>query len=350
MGGSVIHGLALTVLGAICAGAMGVFLRVQRRYVWENTWLLSQFVAMILLPTVTLHFLLPHWFSAIGGVKGFTIVVVMGLGFMWGIGSVAFAIGIESVGLSLGFAVIMGVITSVGSIVPMLRKWGTIPHNARFLTLLGITVCLIGVALYGRSGILREQEEGRLSLGSTSDITSSRRATKIIVIGLGWCLLSGILSSCSNIGFDFAAPIAEALEKLGAQSLLASLVKWVPVFWGGYLAVIIFSVGALTKNRTWRKFTEAGTSLDFTRAFSLGALSFLAQGLYGMGASSLGVLGTTVGYAVFLCLSIVVALVFGLMIGEWKQAQRPSLSILCLGVTVLITAVVILAYASSLAS
>jgi len=232
----------------------------------------------------------------------------------------------------------------------MVRKWDTIPAHAKFLTLSGIGVCLIGVALYGRAGVLREKGQSTTFTPSSDDLRTAKRATKSFVIGLGWCFLSGILSSCSNIGFDLAAPIASALEKLGTTPLLASLIRWVPVFWGGYLAVIIFSGSAMAKNGTWKNFTKSGTSPDFMRAVSLGALSFVGQGLYGMGASSLGLLGTTVGYAVFLALSIVAALLFGFMIGEWRQASREALNTLYLGVAVLIASVALLAYANSFIS
>jgi L-rhamnose-H+ transport protein len=135
---------------------------------------------------------------------------------------------------------------------------------------------------------------------------------------------------------------------MGAKPMSASLVRWIPVFWGGYLAVILFSGVPLLRRRTWENFTKSGTGLDFVRAVGLGTLSFVAQWLYGMGASELGLLGTSVGYAVFLALSIIVALVFGFMLGEWKTATRRSLNVLYVGAGVLIAAVVILAYGSSL--
>ncbi len=344
---SLINGLALTVLGAVCAGALGLLLRLQRLYAWENTWLLSQLVTMILLPTITAQLLLSHWTSAIQQVGTLTVLIVIALGFLWGIGSVAFAIGIERVGVSLGYATIMGVVTSIGSGIPLIRRWESIPANAKFTTLCGITVCLAGVGLYGRAGILRER--GQVASQTSSDApTIAKPGSRLMIIGLGWCFLSGVLSACSNIGFDYAAPIASAVEKMGAQPLLASLVRWIPVFWGGYIAVIIFSGAPMLRKRTWQNFTKAGTSLDFIRAVGLGTLSFLAQWLYGMGASALGLLGTSVGYAVFLALSIVVALGFGFMIGEWKHAPKRALNVLYAGVGVLIAAVVILAYGSSL--
>jgi L-rhamnose-H+ transport protein len=347
MSGSLISGLALTVLGAVCAGALGLLLRLQRQYAWENTWLLSQLVTMILLPTIAAQLLLSHWIAAIQQVGTLRVCIVIALGFLWGIGSVAFAIGIERVGVSLGYATIMGVVTAMGSGIPMVRRWESIPANAKLTTLCGIAVCLVGVSLYGRAGILRERGQAAPHTSSDGPMIV-KHGSRLMIIGLGWCFLSGVLSACSNIGFDFAAPIASAIEKMGAEPLLASLVRWIPVFWGGYIAVIIFSGVPMLRNRTWLNFTKAGTGLDFTRAIGLGALSFLAQWLYGMGASALGLLGTSVGYAVFLALSIVVALGFGFMIGEWKDAPKRSLKVLYAGVGVLITAVVILAYGSTL--
>jgi L-rhamnose-H+ transport protein len=344
---SLISGLTLTILGAVFAGALGLLLRLQKRYAWENTWLLSQLVAMILLPTIAAQLLLSHWSAAIRMVPTSIVLIVIALGFMWGIGSVAFAIGIDRIGLSLGYAMIMGVVTSVGAGIPMIRKWDAIPHQARIVTLCGIGVCLVGVALYGRAGLLRERGEGA-PLPDNSSGTIAKAGSKVMIVGLSWCLLSGILSACSNIGFDFAAPIASAVERMGAKPLSASLVRWIPVFWGGYLAVILFSGVSLLRKRTWENFTKSGTGLDFIRAVGLGTLSFVAQWLYGMGASELGLLGTSVGYAVFLALSIIVALVFGFMLGEWKHATRRSLHVLYVGAGVLIAAVVILAYGSSL--
>jgi L-rhamnose-H+ transport protein len=344
MSNSLVIGFALTVLGAICAGALGLLLRLQVRYSWENTWLVSQLVTMIVLPTCAAGLFLHRWIAAIASVGAPHVILIVVFGFLWGIGSVAFAIGIERVGLSLGFATIMGVVTALGAGIPIVRRWQGIPPQARLVTLCGIALCLLGVGLYGRAGVLRERGDARVPAGQEA----ASRGSGAILIGLGWCLLSGTFSACSNIGFDFAAPVARVLENAGADPLLASVVRWIPVFWGGYVAVLLFSTSPLLRNKTWKNFTAPGTGLDFLRAVGLGALSFFGQILYGMGASKLGMLGTSVGYAAFLAVSILAALVFGFMLKEWKQAPRQSLHVLYAGVTVLVVAVLLLAYGNSL--
>ena len=67
-----------------------------------------------------------------------------------------------------------------------------------------------------------------------------------------------------------------------------------------------------------------------------------------MGAYYFGRLGTSVGYAVRLAVSLIVANLFGFMTGEWNVATRHSINVLYLGLAVLIVAVVILAYGNSL--
>ena len=58
-------------------------------------------------------------------------LLAMAFGFLWGWGAVTFAMAINAVGLSLGYAIIMGINTAVGSIIPMIRRWGEVPADAR---------------------------------------------------------------------------------------------------------------------------------------------------------------------------------------------------------------------------
>src|SRR6266545_6738419 len=133
---SLATGLGLTLFSALCNAAFAVPLRLRRRFEWENSWVLAFLFAMILLPLTAAELLLPNWRAAIAAVATPTIVIVCGFGFLWGIGSVTFAIGINMVGLSLGYALIMGTIMAVGAVIPMMRKWSDVPGQARFVILL----------------------------------------------------------------------------------------------------------------------------------------------------------------------------------------------------------------------
>jgi L-rhamnose-H+ transport protein len=343
-----VPGFALILVAAVSGGAFAVPLKMQRRYEWENTWLLGFLFALIIIPLIVVSILLPVWSSAVRAAGLATILTAMAFGFLWGCGAVTFALGVTSVGLSIGYATIMGVNTALGSIVPMLRKWHEVPDNAKLVILAGIALCILGVAICGRAGILRDRAAGASS-GRSIDATSPRALpSRAFLIGLSWCLLSGFLSACANVGFDFADRVAQEAERLGAGSLSASIGRWITVYWGGYSAIFLGCGYTMLRKRTWRKYVAPGSGRDFILAVVLGCLHFLAQIPYGMGATLLGTLGTTVGWGINIALSLLVANGFGFFTGEWRAAPRASIKALSLGLGTLVIAMIVLAHGNSL--
>lgn len=104
----------------------------------------------------------------------------------------------------------------------------------------------------------------------------------------------------------------------------------------------------MTKKRTWKIYREPGTGRDFALAAVMGLLHFLAQNAYGVGVFYLGRLRTTVGWALNIAASLLVANGFGFLMGEWRSARKASVATLSIGLAVLVVAMVFLAYGSSL--
>src|SRR5579863_8968561 len=213
----IIPGISLILFSALCNGGMGVPLRVRRRYDWENMWIIGHGFAMIILPLTVGSLLVPDWPAAVRAVDGHTLAIVMGYGFMWGVGAVLFAVGVDAIGLSLGYAVIMGIITALGAVIPMARRWSTIPTNASVVILAGIGVCILGVAICGRAGMLREK-----GASGPAASTGKKTAAGAFAIGLAFCILSGTFSSGNNLGFDYAERIAIEAARLGDSPIFAS--------------------------------------------------------------------------------------------------------------------------------
>lgn len=338
-----IPGFGLILLAAVAGGAFAFPLRVHKQYSWENTWLLTFFFALICIPFTVVTIFLPVWRQAVAAAGTGTVLAAVGFGFLWGWGAVTFAIGISSVGMSLGYATIMGLATAVGSIIPMIRRWDRIPSDARLFILLGIATCLAGVALCGRAGVMRER-----AASAGSDSSALKKPMRLFLIGLAWCILSGFLSACANLGFDYADRVAVEAQRLGAGPLAASIGRWITVYWGGFAAILIGTGSTLLKKGTWRNYFKAGSGRDFTFALIAGCCHFLAQIPYGMGAYYLGALGTSVGWVVNIALSLLVANIIGFVTKEWKGAPRESTRVLFAGLTVLVAAMVILAHGNNL--
>ena len=338
-----VPGFGLIFFSAISGGAFALPLRLRRRFEVENTMLVAFGFATIIIPLIMAQILIPGWPEAISSVGKSTILLVMALGFGWGMGGVFMALGINSIGMSITYATVMGLNTVVGSIIPMTRKWELIPGEAKIWTFIGIGICIIGIFFCGWAGFKREWKRD-----SNEDILESRKKVSIFLLGFLSCIASGFLSACANIGFDRAEPVVNVMAEMGADPRFATLCGWLPMYWGGYLAMVIVFGSTIIKRRTLINYTGTGAGHDLLLAIVMGLLHFLAQIPYGMGAWYIGPeLGKTVGWAVCIASSLFVANMLGFLTGEWKEASKKSKNMVYFGLSVLMIAIVCMAYANS---
>lgn len=326
---SLLLGFSLILVSAVASGVFGIALRRRRVFSVELMWLIIFLTGYLLLPHAIVMLALPGWDAALTRAGFASLAPGIGFGLGWGVASLLFAHGIAMLGVSLGYAIIMGLIIAVGSSLPLLRHWSEVADSTRVAAVAGIALCLVGVALCGRAGMLRERAGSQ---------TRARRCG----LGLALCVLSGVLSASANLGFEFSEPITRAF---GPQThpVLASIARWLPVYWGGSFVVLVFSVVQVSRRREWALLVAPGARREL--GWSLVAAALLVLGLlpYGMGAHLMGSAGTSVGFAVNTAGSLLVANVMGLWLGEWRQAPTISRAWLRAGLLTLIAAVIVLA-------
>lgn len=332
-------GFALVFVAAISGGALAVPLKKRRQFELENIYIPATLVMMLVLPLSMAAVVLPHWTEAVGAAGAGTVWAGAAYGFGWGIGATLFGYGVTLAGMSVGFAIIMGTNTAVGSILPFVIK-----SRAQLLTpggaviLAGITGCVIGVAVCGRAGALRERK-----------LESANRPQRF-GLALLVCVASGILSSCANLGFAFTNRMGEEALRRGASPVFSTLANWMPVFWGATVALLLWFGSLQIRRGTWRRNAGPDAGFDWFNGALMGVIWFVATIPYGMGAYYLGRLGTSVGWAVNIAFSLVVANVFGFLTREWTGAPARSLRALWTGLAVLIASIVLLAVGSSMIS
>jgi L-rhamnose-H+ transport protein len=351
-------GFGFILIAAVAGGAFGLQYRVMRRYTVENTSLLSMFFATIVVPLIAVQFLLPGWTQAIRAVGWEQNALVFTLGFGWGLGAITYAYGFNILGMALAAAIIKGITITIGSGWPLVRRWNDVEALPKTVTTAGLAILLVGTMLAGWAGVMRERElSGRTKPVKDRPEEQLRTVPKptgsIFAIGLLMVLLSGVLSSCANLGYDYAAP----LEKAMGQNLhwKATLIRWMPMYWGGMTALIIFMGGGMIRNGAWRNYFAPGTRRDLVIASCMGAVHFVAQIPYGIGAYYLdragkAELGTTVGWGVNIGMALIVASAIGFATGEWSGVQPKTTNRLRTGIAVLLGAIAVLAYANSLGS
>lgn len=330
-------GFALVFIAALAGGALAVPLKKRRGFELENIYIPSTLVMMIVLPLVMAMLVVPQWIEAIHLAGTRTVCAGMAYGFGWGVGAVLFGYGVTMAGMSVGFATIMGINTAIGSLLPFLVKSpADLLTPGGLVILAGIAGCVAGVAVCGRAGSMRER---------TANLARRGLGPALLV-----CALSGVLSSCANLGFAFTSRAGEEAQRLGASPVFSTLASWMPVFWGAALSLLLWFGGLQIKRGTWRKNVGPHAAHDWTMGILMGVIWFLATIPYGMGAYYLGRLGTSVGWAVNIASSLLVANVFGFLTHEWKGAPSRSIRTLYSGLAILIAAIVLLAFGSSMIS
>jgi L-rhamnose-H+ transport protein len=338
-------GFALIIFAAVCGGAFAVPIKLKKRFELENLYVIAAGITMVIIPLVLAPFCLPHWQTAIANAGSAVIWRGLLFGFAWGLGAITFGYSISMVGLSLGYAVIMGINTAVGSVLPFLAQSHSALRPSGVVVLAGIAGCILGVGICGWAGQMRERPPEASTLKSGSGVPRGKFG-----LGLLMCVISGVLSACANLGFAFTSQVGEAAQQLGASPVISGLGSWMLVYWGGFAATLLWFGGLQIRKGTWRNNFGNGALHDLWLAGAMGTLWFLAMIPYGMGAYYLGRLGTSVGWAINIASSLIIANALGFFTGEWKAASMSSRRTLFAGLAVLIFAMTLLAKGNSMAA
>ena len=334
---SPVYGFALVLIAAIAGGGLAVPLKKRRGFELENIYIPSTVVMMLICPFVMAALVLPGWTEAVQAAGAAAVLKAAAYGFGWGVGSIMFGYGVTMAGMSVGFATIMGINTAVGSLLPFLVKSpADLLTSGGLVILTGIAGCVAGVVICGRGGFVRERVTG----GGANAVGFGR--------ALLVCVASGVLSACANLGFAFTSQIGEEAQRLGASPAFSTLASWLPVFWGASVSLLLWFAGLQIKRGTWRKNFGPHAAYDWLMGVWMGVIWFAATIPYGMGAYYLGRLGTSVGWAVYMAFTLLVANIFGFMTGEWRGAPTRSRRTLFAGLSVLVVAIVLLAIGNSM--
>ena len=112
MGGQIGLGIAIVVLAGILNGSFAAPMKRMHGWEWENSWLLFAISGLLILPWLIAFATVPHLLAVYSASSTSTLVKVIVFGLTWGAGSTLFGLGINRVGMALGFALILGITAS----------------------------------------------------------------------------------------------------------------------------------------------------------------------------------------------------------------------------------------------
>ena len=118
---------------------------------------------------------------------------------LWGAGCITYGVSIHMLGLSMGLTLIMGIVLSLGALLPLAKlhreKLGT---TSGVVILSGIALAILGVVMGGYAGMLKSRTHQCNEQGEAK----GPRA-RVIVLGILVAIASGITSACLNLAFAF---------------------------------------------------------------------------------------------------------------------------------------------------
>jgi L-rhamnose-H+ transport protein len=336
MAPSLLLGITLTLFAGLLSGNCMLPMKFTRTWKWENTWLVFSLVSLIFLPWALALGLVGHLFDVYRGLSLVQLAVPFLFGAGWGIAQVLFGISVQRLGLGLAYAIIVGLGAALGTLVPLLTQHRSQVSRVALLEVFaGVAIMVIGVSLSTWGGQIRERHHRPApQFGPASGYSAA------VLLAI----LCGVMAPMLNYSFAFGQEIAQQASHFGNTALRSAYAVWPIGLAGGLLPNLAYSLHLLRRNKTWKSFQAPVP--DVFWSILMGVLWMGAFALYGMSATYLGSLGTSIGWGLFQIFMIMTATLSGVLMGEWEGAPRSATLPLGLGLGSLTCATALLSMAN----
>ncbi|CAN5363041.1 L-rhamnose/proton symporter RhaT [soil metagenome] len=350
----VILGVLFHFIGGFASGSFYLAFKGVKKWSWETYWIVGGLFSWLIVPPLAAILTVPGFAEIIKAAdqRIFWLTYLMGL--FWGVGGLTYGLGIRFLGMSLGNSVILGYCAAFGSLIPPIF-YNFFPQEGKVtfsqmlaspggqMVLLGVFVCLVGIFICGRAGMMKEK-----------DLPQERKEESVkefnLVKGLIVATISGILSACFNFGIEAGKPMAEAAVIQGFNPLFQNNVTYVVLLWGGLTTNMIWCIILNAKNKTFGDYTNANSPLLKNYLFSAfaGTVWFLQFFFYGMGESKLG--NGASSWILHMAFIIFISNMWGFVLNEWKGVNKKTFITIIAGILTIVASVFIVGYGNSLAS
>jgi len=345
-------GVIFHLIGSTAAGSFYMPFKKVKGWKWESYWIVGGFFSWLIAPFVALWLTFPEFAALLFSNKTvLTYTVIFGV--LWGIGGLTYGLGMRYLGMSLGNSVILGFSSAFGALLPAIY-YNFNPQEGKTslsdllgstggqVILVGIALCILGIAISGKAGIMKEK--GRIQAAEVPRKDNEFNFKKGIVVAI----MSGILSSCFNYGIEAGKPLAEAAVEMGINPLFQNNITFVLILWGGFATNFIWCVYLIIKNKSYTDFTNPGAPLARNYLFCAiaGVTWFLQFFFYGMGESRLG--NGASSWILHMSAIIIVGNLWGIYLKEWTGVSKKTKYTMLTGVAVLLLSVIIVGYGNSI--
>ena len=336
-------GLLLIAFGSLSAASFYVPFGKVKNMAWEVYWLIGGFFSWIAIPVIATLVTVPGLSELYGSLPAKAFLWPFVFGVLYGFGGLTFGLSMRYLGLSLGYAITLGIIAVFGTLIPAIvngRIVEMIGSTGGLITLAGIAVTVVGITFTGRAGILKDK------LLPDDKKTESIKEFNLKK-GLLVALFSGVLSACFAFGIEAGRPISEKVVSMGVNPLWRQGPVYIIILMGTFLTNIVWCMILSFKNKTFKDYFKSPPSIlirNYLFSALAGSLWYFQFFLYGMGESKMGKFSFA-SWSILMALSIVFSTLWGLYRKEWKGSDKKVSTILIIGLAVLIISTFIIGLA-----
>jgi L-rhamnose-H+ transport protein len=332
---NIIIGLGLLIMGGLSAGSSYVPMKGVKGWAWESLWAVQGIVAWVLLPLLLALLATPHLWEVLHSVSFSTLSSTWALGFLWGLGGLAWGMAVRYIGLALGFSIATGFLSSLGTLVPIIvagrmhEMVSTVPGR---VTLVSVGISLLGIVICGRAGMMRDRETGSVREGNFAR-------------GVVIALVAGVLAACFAFGIAAGEPIKQAAIAAGATPMWASSPVFFVELLGGVTINLLYCLVMNQRNRSFGDYKLVGGNYLYSAL--VGTLWYAQFIFYGLAAFFMGPYSYA-NWSIHMSFMVVASNLWGYYYKEWKGASAATVRWNNAGIGVLVVAGILMGLAGYL--
>ncbi len=341
-------GIGFHAVGALLAANCYAPQKYIKGWAWEIFWMTQAAWCWLLWPIIGAFLTIPNLLLVLSTAPHDRMLYAFLMGVAYGVGGTAFNISIRYIGFALTYSIAVGLSSILGTLVPPLVRGqvATILHRPGSpWVLAGVVAGAAGIAICGVAGRLKERD---------LDASAGKRGEFSLYKGLVLSLIAGVLSAVYGLALEVAAPIADLAEHYGA-GIWKGNVSYVLVNSGAFLTALMYSLYLARRNRSLGELTRLPAASgpqrigwNYLFALMTGTLWYGQFFFYNLGHVHLGTQYAFSSWAIHMILLVLCSNLLALAFREWRGCSGRTRLIVCMGVVVLCTAVVMLTYGNRL--
>ncbi len=340
-------GVLLHAIGGLAAASFYIPYRRVQAWSWETYWLVGGVFSWIVAPWAFSLAILPQTTEILRDASRGTLSWTFFFGVLWGVGGLTFGLTMRYLGIALGYAIALGLCAAFGTLMPpwFNGQLGEIlARGSGQVVVLGVFVCLAGIAVSGRAGM---RKEGEVSEADKKAVVAEFSLGR----GMAVAVACGVMSASMAYGIAAGKPIAGAALARGAPSLWQNLPVLIVILTGGFLTNCVWCLFLSLKNRSGADYLrgEAPLLANYLLCALAGLTWYLQFFFYGMGTTRMGRYDFS-SWTLHMASIIIFSTLWGIALHEWKGTTQGTRQLVAAGLALLVASTVIVGYGNYLAA